>query len=150
MTLTPSKLREFPNLVVGEFTVTSSETDVYNCIAYAAGDTTRKWWPRVRYFWPAKARFEESLPAFIEAFVFLGFEPCDAADLETGFEKVAIFCKDDAPTHAAKQLPSGRWSSKLGDWEDIEHTLHAVECPVYGEVKQILRRLVDAETGQGP
>jgi hypothetical protein len=47
------------------------------------------------------------------------------------------------PTHAAKQMESGKWSSKLGDWEDVEHaTLEALEGDFYGKVAQILKRPV--------
>ncbi|MCI0637958.1 MAG: hypothetical protein L0Y72_23715 [Gemmataceae bacterium] len=38
------------------------------------------------------------------------------------------------PTHAARQLPTGRWSSKLGPSEDIEHDLHALEGEIYGTI----------------
>lgn len=50
------------------------------------------------------------------------------------------------PTHAARQLPSGAWTSKLGEWEDIEHdTLEALEGSegrgeAYGRVALILKR----------
>ena len=43
--------------------------------------------------------------------------------LEPGFEKVALYALGGVPKHAARQLSSGRWSSKLGDLEDVEHTL---------------------------
>jgi hypothetical protein len=35
------------------------------------------------------------------------------------------------PTHAARQLPSGRWTSKLVLREDIEHDLHALSGEAY-------------------
>ena len=35
----------FPRLARPNYEVTSDETAVYNCIAYAADDTTRKWDP---------------------------------------------------------------------------------------------------------
>jgi len=38
-------------------------------------------------------------------------------------EKVAIYVNNDGtPSHAARQLPSGDWVSKLGPNVDIEHT----------------------------
>jgi hypothetical protein len=44
-------------------------------------------------------------------------------------------------THAARQLPSGAWTSKLGDWEDIEHNaLSGLESSFYGRVSIILKR----------
>jgi hypothetical protein len=44
------------------------------------------------------------------------------------------------PTHAARLLPSGLWTSKLGEWEDIEHDLLALEGDVYGTVALLLKR----------
>ncbi len=72
----------------------------------------------------------------------LGYETCDNAELEAGFEKVAIYAHANRlPTHAAKQLPSGLWSSKIGRGEDIEHnTLESLAGRLYGDVAQILKR----------
>lgn len=61
--------------------------------------------------------------------------------MEPGFEKVAVFAiSEDIPAHVARQLPNGRWTSKLGQLEDIEHELHALEGAEYGRVVQVLRR----------
>ena len=70
---------------------------------------------------------------------------CDDVDSEPGFERVAIYAVGNepnlSPQHAARQLPSGRWTSKLGDWEDIEHhELRDVESPDYGRVVHVMRR----------
>jgi hypothetical protein len=44
-------------------------------------------------------------------------------------------------THAARQLPGGKWTSKLGKAEDIEHDItDAVAGGVHGEVVVIMRR----------
>jgi hypothetical protein len=75
------------------------------------------------------------------AFALLGYEPCDAVEKESGFEKIAVFADPTGiPTHAARQLPNGRWTSKLGAAEDIEHELHAVAGAIYGTVVRIMRR----------
>jgi hypothetical protein len=123
---------------------TSPATADYNCIAWAAGDTGRKWWPIGRVYWPKGAPRHEALPAFAAAFATLGYAPCDSTDLEPGYEKVAIFTKSNAPTHAARQLVSGPhqglWTSKLGDDIDVAHRLPAVGGTLYGSVAMILRR----------
>jgi hypothetical protein len=62
--------------------------------------------------------------------------------LEEGFDKVAIFANKDRVTHMARQLRSGRWTSKLGPLEDVEHDLHAVESKTYGRVVKILKRTI--------
>jgi hypothetical protein len=42
--------------------------------------------------------------------------------------------------HAARQLPTGHWTSKLGESEDIEHRLHDLEGLIYGQVVLVLAR----------
>lgn len=66
---------------------------------------------------------------------------CVDSSLEAGYEKVAIFVKNSLPSHAARQLESGAWTSKLGPSHDIEHdALSGVEGSEYGSVAKILRR----------
>jgi hypothetical protein len=63
--------------------------------------------------------------------------------VEPGFEKVALIVDArGVPTHAARQLPTGRWTSNLGAWEDIEHELHALEGHAYGIVALLLTRQI--------
>jgi hypothetical protein len=129
--------------------VTSPPTRDYNCIAWAAGDTGHWWWPDVdpddeAIFWPPGVVREETLAAFVAAFATLGFAPCSGEAPEPGFEKVALFARDGVPTHAARQLPDGRWTSKLGLREDIAHDLHAVGGDLYGTVVLLLRRVTPA------
>lgn len=50
-----------------------------------------------------------------------GYEVSDNSEHEAGFEKLALYQQDGFFTHVAKQKPNGKWSSKLGDAEDIEH-----------------------------
>jgi hypothetical protein len=58
---------------------------------------------------------DETVDSFILAFGILGYSPCDDGTLEEGFEKVAIYVDEsETPTHMAKQLPSGMWTSKCG------------------------------------
>jgi hypothetical protein len=44
------------------------------------------------------------------------------------------------PTHAARQRPSGSWTSKMGNAEEIEDELRALEGEIYGTVVLILKR----------
>jgi hypothetical protein len=132
--LSPDKTRAFPNLPEDSYIVSSDDTwnalVRYNCIAHAAGDRERWWWPDsqglVGYvvYWPPGVDFEVTLKAFIDAFRTKGFVPCEEmnTELEPGCEKVVLYTDPDTnePTHAALQLPSGSWTSKLGDWEDID------------------------------
>jgi hypothetical protein len=57
--------------------------------------------------------------------------------------KIAVYADGATPTHAARQLSSGWWTSKLGPSLDIEHaTPEAVAGGVYGVVAVILSRNV--------
>jgi hypothetical protein len=133
--------RAFPRLEGEGWTKTSHHTPEYNCIAWAAGDDERWWWPSPESYWPPGVSEDGSLECFVAAFRTRGYERCADAVLEPGFEKVALYADDAGqPTHAARQLPSGRWTSKLGTEMDIEHTLAGLEGPVYGRVALFLRR----------
>lgn len=134
----------FPRLAHGGYAVTSARSKRYNCVAWAAGDDGRWWWPgpnvEVEY-WPDRVPRVETLDAFQAAFASLGYVVCAAEHFESGFEKIAIFANDTmTPKHAARQLPDGRWTSKLGNLEDIEHALHDLEGNEYGAVQVIMKR----------
>ena len=49
---------------------------------------------------------------------------------------------DGIPVHAARQLSTGKWTSKLGALEDIEHELDGLMGERYGKVGKILKRLI--------
>lgn len=123
---------------------TSDPTDRYNCFAWAAGVDDRVWDPD-RY-WPAGALPGRDLPALAGAFATLGYAPCPHGEPEAGIEKIAIYARltgalsPARPTHAARQLPSGRWTSKLGADLDVEHDLADLEGPAYGRAVYFLAR----------
>jgi len=133
----------WPNLSSEGYEVKSIATERYNCIAFAADDPSVNWWPAANEadgYWPISQR-EVSLACFKEAFASLRYEECGDG-LEKDFEKIAIYVFDGLPTHAAKQLPDGRWKSKLGFEEDIEHnSVKAIEDEVcYGKAVLYMKR----------
>jgi hypothetical protein len=133
----------FPKLQDTEWQISSKPDDGYNCIAWAAKVTTEWWWPvgLEQTHWPEGAPREVTLEAFREAFATLGYFVCESGQPEPGYEKIALFASDMAtPRHAARQLPSGRWTSKLGKLEDIEHELHDLEGALYGAVVLFMKR----------
>lgn len=135
----------FPRLQGAAWQVSSTPDDQYNCIAWAVGVTTDWWWPigLERTYWPEGVRREVTLQAFREAFSTLGFVVCAGEELEAGFEKIAVFANDQGiPKHAARQRPSGRWTSKLGKMKDVDHALHDLEGTVYGSVTLLMKRPV--------
>lgn len=140
---------EHPGLVeFRTYEKTSESTRQYNCIAWAAGEKHRLWWPDQAGigYWPASVPRVVTLEAFLQAYGTLGYEECGMnGSLEPDYQKIAIFAKHDAwgiePTHAALQLPNGHWSSKLGPLEDIKHyTANAVSGPSYGQVVCYMKR----------
>ncbi|MBI1902478.1 MAG: hypothetical protein HYS13_15355 [Planctomycetia bacterium] len=131
----------FPNLSQSGFSVTSPASPEYNCIAWAAEEQDRWWWPDTMGtgYWPAGAPREEKLSAFIRAFELLGYRRCDHGEPEPGFAKIALYAIGNPPTHAARQLPDGRWTSKLGAQEDIAHALDGLAGARYGDVVALLK-----------
>ena len=137
--------RAFPNLTPQNHALASPASEDYNCIAFAAGDQDHWWWPDLSGLshWPPTAEREETIAAFQQAFASIGYEVCANPDLEAGFEKIALYGIGGVPTHAARQLPDGRWASKLGELEDIEHeSLNVLAGPLYGAVAAVFRRAV--------
>jgi len=137
--------KAFPG-ISGDVQVTSPETPEYNCFAWVVGRTD-EWWEPGRT-WPIDTSSDWTLDALSRAFESQGFRVCTDATPEDGFEKIAIYCDQDGePTHAARLLPNGRWSSKVGSWEDVEHTLQdlAGVHPAYGAVVRHMTRPVAPE-----
>lgn len=133
----------FPNLVSTEYKITSPIDLGYNCIAWAAGDQNNWWWPDEDeiFYWPVDAPRENTIEAFIQAYSLYGYSICENSSLEEGFEKIALYADvNGEPTHAARQLSNGKWTSKLGECEDIEHELEGLFGDVYGSTAQFLKR----------
>lgn len=142
---TPSLQNLFPNLRDSGFEETSPASVEYNCIAWAAGETHRIWWPSddpTLAYWPVDVERAETIESFVAAFATLGYQPCVTTVVEHGFEKVALYVDaTQTPTHTARQLPSGEWTSKIGRDIDIMHkTLPALEGRSYGAYHIVLRR----------
>ena len=149
---------ELPRLTQDNHAITSCYDTRYNCIAWAASDILRWWEPasgthhgRPNY-WPADVPKEWNVAAYAAAFATLGYVDSGNGFLEPGWEKVALFAVESGGNfsveHAARQLPDGTWTSKLGDCEDITHmSVTDVCCPDYGSVVRFLKRRLG---GTGP
>ena len=75
----------------------------------------------------------------MQTYATLGYTLYFDGTLEPGIEKIALYGKgphgSELPTHAALQLETGKWTSKLGVFEDIQHDTSAdVHGPTYGRV----------------
>jgi len=130
----------FPRLHANNHRVTSPPDPAYNCVAWSASDTAHWWQPGV--YWPIKVSTDAYGVAALEnAFRALGYDRCPDGELEAGFEKVALYGDSAFYTHAARQLTDGRWTSKLGHEDDIEHdTPDDLAGGIYGAVVLFMRR----------
>jgi hypothetical protein len=137
----------FQSLKKSSYCVTSKITPTYNCVAWAAGETDRPWWPipypSAPYYWPESDK-DELLEDFISGFGTLGYISCDSGNLEEGYEKIAIYINEESEiSHMARQLNTGLWTSKCGNFEDIQHNLEDLEGAHgygYGEVCHFMKR----------
>ena len=130
--------RWFPELATAGYEPTSEESINYNCIAWAAGETHRRWDPAPGYFWPLEILRDDKIETLVTMFESLGFKRLEQFDAqaivyEIGVEKVALYADGSSWTHAARQLSNSRWTSKLGDIEDIQHDRLEGFHAVYGD-----------------
>lgn len=130
-----------PGLTDDNHKISSPATFRYNCIAWAAGVATKKWGDQKPYFSPKEVSRGADVQSLIGLFEWLGYKPCDGGCLEPGIERVALYALDGNWTHAARQRSDGTWTSKLGDFEDIDHrTPEAVAGADYGEIAAFMKR----------
>ena len=132
--------QKFPSLTLTPFEVTSECDDFYNCIAWAANDNKNWWWPDPFGDWPAGCPRAETLIAFRKAFETLGYAPSNYSDEWDQFEYIAIYLRGSKPSHAARQLDNGRWTSKVGPVWDISHELVGLNGAEYGNPNLFMKR----------
>lgn len=145
--------RLLPNLQPVDHEITSPTSSRYNCIAWAAGSQSRFWWPTEPNYWPESAPREVTLEAFKTAFANQGYQLCSDGNLEPGFEKIVLYALSSngilVPKHAARQLPNGHWTSKLGTLEDIRHpSPDDVAGQLYGNPVVYMKRAIEGISTQ--
>jgi hypothetical protein len=137
----------FPCITASNSRQTSPATNEYNCIAWAYGRDDVWCWPDpwLQYYWPIPRR-ECSIDAYEELFASIGYVRCADASKEDGFLKIAIYVDTiGQPTHAARQLATGKWTSKLGRNFDIEHdSPEVLNGPKYGVAQVFMKRKIDS------
>ena len=140
--LPPVLLASFPDLDADGGVVIQPPDPTFNCVAWAAGVTDAVWWPSdPDGYWPPRVPGELTVAAMAAALATAWYTPCTDGDHETGFEKAAVYVRGGAPTHVARQLADGRWTSKLGRDCMVSHgTPGGVEGAVYGTVAAYFRR----------
>jgi len=140
-----------------DYEIVSPRDAKYNCIAFAAGDDSRKWDPNALlkpgYYWPPEAlrdQDNDDIAALKRAFEAIGYSECDNGKLEAGFQKIAPYAvNEESWQHAEFQDVNGEWMSKLGDEYDIRHkSPHCFEGSIYGKVMCFMKRKIDGESRQ--
>ena len=99
------------------------------------------------HYWPAGLPRRDAVDVVMAALATTGYEPCTDGALEDSIEKIALYGVEDVFMHVARQLPNGRWTSKLGASYDIEHELEVLTSSAnagggvqYGEVVAFMAR----------
>lgn len=127
--ISPKDEAKYPNLVVSGYRKTSEKDPRYNCVAWCADWKTKSWWEpfssgKAGRHWPKGVPEGFYVENYMQAFGTIGYQVCNSPDLEKGYEKIALYIDDDGMglfSHVSKQLPDGRWTSKLGGGNDIIH-----------------------------
>ena len=142
---TPALIAAFPNLSGEDFEIVDQPSDLYNCIAYAANDTSQRWDPNTEDYWPPWAPGNNLLDSLKQVFTGLGYEECEDSCLENGYLKVTLYEEQGEAKHAAIQMPNGLWRSKLGYGPVIEHrNPESLAGGIYGDPAVFMRRAISA------
>ena len=80
----------FSSLASEGFDIVDEPSPWYNCIAYAAGDTSKWWWPDGINYWPPWATLTTKIESLQEVFAGKGYEQCEDSGTEAGNQKVAL------------------------------------------------------------
>jgi hypothetical protein len=113
----------------------------YNCIAHAFLDDQKPWWPtglpvagfdRYGYYWPIASDNRSHMRAFLDWFSHDGWTETKSDKFAPHMLRVALYAKAAQPTHAARQIGQGVWTSKLGQGLDLSHKLEELNGPNYG------------------
>jgi hypothetical protein len=154
--MTKKLRRLFPRLLGGEYRLTSPRSKKYNCIAWAVGHANRWWQEPPDGYWPDGIPEDGSLKSAVRLFESLGFSCTDDPGYEQGAMKIAVYGKAAEGTillwtHAARQLETGRWTSKIGALQDIVHdTPAALLGGEYGTHLQIMRKSLASDPAAQP
>ena len=125
----------FPNIKRTRLDLTSEMDGNYNCAAWAIDDDQR-WYEPYGMILPTSTpeyHRPEGLPhnskpeTYVSFFELYGYELADDETLEDGYTKIALYVRDGEFRHVARQVSRHRWTSKVGEQEDIEHALRALE-----------------------
>lgn len=133
--------QSLPNLRPSEnFEFSSLQDEDYNCVAWASGRDDG--WTQ---FYDASGRAIRTPERYVQHFLEMGYDEVSPnGDFENGINKIAIYINTNRNhfKHVARQLPNGKWASKLGDWEDIEHSSAEDLLGFYGDKIIYLQKII--------
>lgn len=148
--ITPEELTQYwPHLKEGEnFRFTSLKKRGFKCIWYALmlekGDIDMLWFRDMYELDPNT--LDHSAKGYADCFQkYYGFELCGSSSYEEGFVKIVLYeDKNKDFKHVARVLPNGNMTSKMGNYEDIEHyTMDAVSGDEYGYPSLFMKKKID-------
>jgi hypothetical protein len=142
----------FPNLTDSNHRNTSEPTKSYNCFGWALSGGEMLIAPLPGYFWPKSAPRNLKLASLAIVADAFGYSRCENGVFEEGIEKIALYGLVDGVDHAARQLQTnGRWTSKRGLEDDIEHdTAECISGGKYGQVLAYFSRPFAPPSGSPP
>lgn len=123
------------------FEFTSPKTDDYNCVAWALASEDE--WIQ---FQDENGEWDIRLTRYIAYFRSNGFVESTNTQPIEGVIRIALYAdeKTNEFTHIARQLPDGKWTSKLGEWEDITHnSLEVLAGGFYGVPIVLMERKIE-------
>jgi hypothetical protein len=128
-------LVKFPNAIIGtNLRYTSLRTEDYNCTAWAT-EIIHDW---VQF----DNGYDTRISTYISYFEQKNFVRTDNKEVEIGVTKIAIYFEGEEFKHVARQLKNGKWTSKIGDWEDVEHdNIEILFGEFYGTQTIIMQRI---------
>lgn len=101
------------------FGFTSVQTWDYNCVMWSLNIDDD--WKDFFYTEDGYVSPDQSINPYINFFKERGFQICENGELEPGQTKICIYSKNGIFSHVSRLMENGRWASKMGNYEDIEH-----------------------------
>lgn len=134
----------FPKLRGTQWSIISRRNKRYNCFAWAAGENDRKWDFGKKDYWPKGVKKGYGIAYLVAAYVAEGFSVCPKAECaayDPSCETIVLYELHTNGSHAARLLPNGAWTSKIGALEDIQHEApEHLSGTVYGDPLVYMKR----------
>ena len=140
-------LSDYPNIINGiNFKIVEQDDINFNCIAHSLGIRNMSIWPAKLelWVWDKSLPYINTINNFVNLYRKFNYEICEDSSWEPDYDKIALYisilsCRNTV-SHAAKQIDSYWWSSKMGGDELFEHDLEAIENKNVGTKYVFLKR----------